>query len=111
MAKTRKTLVGAMIGLVAAACVGTFLPRITPRQAEWAQSRWPEMDEVRFDMARRLYISRCSGCHNLVLPRKKTVEQWDVILSTMAPRAKLTAGQTELIRRYLVTAKSAPPEP
>ncbi len=98
------------LGLFALAACMTWLPRVSPAQKEWAAQQWPDMGGTKLEEARALYVDRCSGCHNLVLPEKHTMEQWDILLSTMAPRAKINAEQQQQIRRYLLTAKSAPPQ-
>lgn len=93
------------IGL--SACVGTMLPHVSPAQAEWAGRKWPGMDAAQLEAARVLYVDRCSGCHNLVLPETRSLEKWDVVLSSMAPRAKLTPDEREKIWRYISVVKSS----
>ncbi len=87
------------------------LPRISPSQAQWAAARWPDMDMKKLEETRTLYATRCSGCHNLVVPEKHSMSEWDVLLSSMAPRAKISVEQKESIRRYLFTVKSVPAAP
>ena len=89
-------------------CVGGRLPQITPVQAQWAGQQWPGMELAQLGQGRRLYVNRCSGCHNLVLPAAKDLDQWKLILAKMAVKAKLNEGQRELIWRYLQTVKRAP---
>ena len=106
MSKSRLTLGVILLSLVA--CLGVTLRPITPDHVKWASTQWADMDQKTLEDARTLYVNRCSGCHNLYLPGKLTLEKWDVMLSSMAPRAKLTLDQRELIWRYIVTEKAVP---
>lgn len=49
-----------------------------------------------------LYTTRCSKCHSLKSPDSRTPEQWTKVLESMAPKAKLTVEQKELVYKYLV---------
>ena len=89
-------------------CLAGMLPQVTPGQAEWAGQHWPGADLAQLSEGRRLYVNRCSGCHNLVLPGARELDQWRQILPKMAVRAQLDEGQRELIWRYIQTVKEAP---
>lgn len=89
------------------ACGGAMLPQLTPAQVQWAGQQWAG-EEARIAAARRLYVNRCSGCHNLILPAAHDLDKWRKVLDEMALKARLDDFQREEIWRYLQTAKSAP---
>jgi hypothetical protein len=93
-----------IVFLLALGACAVSIPPVTPIQAEWAAQRWPGMDFEQLDFARTTYVNRCSGCHGLYLPTERTLSQWHTIMDKMAPKAKLTAQQRELVQRYLTTA-------
>jgi hypothetical protein len=103
----RKEVVFFIVMFALSACT-VMLPQVSPKQADWAARQWPGMDATKLENARILYVNRCSGCHNLVLPEAHSLDKWNVILSTMAPRAKLSNEEKEQVRQYIFTAKSVP---
>ena len=48
-----------------------------------------------------LYEKKCGGCHRLYAPAEISPAKWEVRLPEMAKRAKLTPGETEVIRKYI----------
>jgi len=63
-------------------------------------SSLPELQEGRI-----LYISKCGGCHSLVLPEKHDKEQWPALVDKMEKKAKITLVEKKLILNYLVKGK------
>lgn len=51
-----------------------------------------------------IYENACNKCHGLFEPEKHTDEEWINTLSRMAPRAKLTNDQHQMVYDYLRTA-------
>ncbi len=50
---------------------------------------------------RKLYINKCSSCHNLYLPEKYTTAGWDTLLPRMQERAKISNSEINIIKKYL----------
>lgn len=50
---------------------------------------------------RALYINKCSSCHALHLPEKYTKNEWIGWVNKMAPKAKITDEEKELIQAYV----------
>jgi cytochrome c5 len=50
---------------------------------------------------RALYVSKCSSCHTLYLPEKYNKTEWAKWVDRMAPKAKITDQEKELIQAYL----------
>lgn len=50
---------------------------------------------------RALYINKCSSCHALYLPEKYNKTEWTKWVNRMAPKAKITNEEKELIQAYV----------
>ncbi len=50
---------------------------------------------------RALYISNCNACHQLYNPDNFAATQWRSIINTMAPRTQMSAGEVQLVTKYL----------
>ena len=50
---------------------------------------------------RASYIDKCSSCHSLYLPEKFTKEEWAKKVDKMAPKAKITNQEKQLILAYV----------
>jgi len=49
-----------------------------------------------------VYTNRCGRCHGLKRTDNYTSQQWENILKTMAPRAKLNDVETRQVTDYLM---------
>ena len=56
---------------------------------------------VELKQGRMLYAEKCSSCHSLRLPEKYTKDQWEKNVNKMAPRAKITEEEKQLILAYV----------
>lgn len=50
---------------------------------------------------RSLYVSTCSNCHNLHLPKEFSAELWEVHINNMQVRAKISMEEKALILKYI----------
>lgn len=50
---------------------------------------------------RKLYINKCSNCHNLYLPTNYTYSEWQTIMNNMQNQAKIDDNQKLIITKYL----------
>lgn len=50
---------------------------------------------------RKLYLERCSGCHNLYLPGAYTTGDWELWVKRMEKPAKLSKSEGDLVLKYL----------
>ena len=103
----KKILIGFSL-LALTACAGMMLPHLTPAQTAWAAREWPGISEKEISNDRATYVTHCSGCHNVVQPSRHSMDEWQVMVSSMAARARITRDQRASILRYLAAAKSAP---
>ena len=53
-------------------------------------------------LGRKLYIMKCSGCHNLHLPEEYNSMEWVDNLDGMQNKAKITSEEKNLILKYLL---------
>lgn len=50
---------------------------------------------------RAMYIEKCSSCHALYLPEKYSKKVWEKNVNEMAPKAKITDEEKQLILSYV----------
>lgn len=93
----RTTLVIILL-LILAACTTTkmYVPASTNENKRSASTL------AELTQGRELYINSCKKCHGLNAPESRTPEQWTKVLESMAPKAKLTSEQKDLVYKYLV---------
>jgi hypothetical protein len=103
----RRLLPVALVGgaLAAAGCAAA-LRQATAEDAVRLSPRWPGTTVADLERGRSLYVRRCSGCHNLVLPRSFPAERWPGLLDDMAAKARLGRGEREDVVRFLVAVAS-----
>ena len=89
------------------ACARTVMPVASPDDAQRAAKAWPGTTHADLEQGRKLYISRCSGCHQPVHPADVAPDKWPGELREMSARAKLDDMQTAQVERYLVTMAEA----
>ncbi|MCR4418354.1 MAG: hypothetical protein WHV63_00105 [Ignavibacteria bacterium] len=58
-------------------------------------------EETQFIEGKKLYISKCGGCHKLYVRNEFTPAQWDTIVVSMRNKAKITADQENEILKFL----------
>jgi hypothetical protein len=97
----KESIMCLLVLVTAFGCSGS-IPEPTSRHVEHASQQWPGVNKESLMEGRKLYISSCSGCHSLISPSQFTVSQWDTILISMKPHAKLTIKEYEIIRMYVL---------
>jgi len=90
---------------VTAACAAS-LRHPSPQDAVLLAPRWPGTTLEDLERGRRLYVRRCSGCHNLFLPGTHPPEDWPRLVDDMAAKARLRAGERDDVVRFLVAVAS-----
>lgn len=99
----------ALVLLFFAGCATNAVPYPSASQVARARARWPDATRASLEHGRKLYVARCSGCHTLYAPTSRAAPRWAAIVEEMAPRAKLSPHEAELVTRYLVAVSD--PEP
>lgn len=101
---TSHRLFAAALLVAALSCGGGAVPRPTDAHVARARTRWPDTTRASLERGRELYVARCSGCHPLHPPSTQAPARWAALLDQMAPRARLTASERDLVLRYLTVA-------
>ncbi len=107
----RGALCALAVGL-AAGCVS--LPRPTDAHAQLLRARFPEATLESLTEGRRLYQSRCSGCHLLYAPSARSAADWGEAVAQMQERSRLSAAERGNLLQFLAAfARDAtlPPVP
>lgn len=91
--------------LTAGGCAAA-LRQATPDDAVRLAPRWPGTTLEDLQRGRGLYVRRCSGCHNVYLPRAFPPEKWPGLVDEMAVKARLGPGERDDVVRFLVAVAS-----
>jgi hypothetical protein len=95
-----------------AACAGSgSIPDPTAKHVEYAERGGYPATLPSLKNGRRLYVNRCSGCHNLYKPSAYPPGDWPRIVLDMQGNAELNEVQLVDITRYLVAMSLAAREP
>jgi hypothetical protein len=89
--------------LIAALCVFGCSAAVHPNEADvgWASEQWPGTTLKNLERGRTVFVTKCGGCHDLPDADAKTPIAWRSVCVEMAGGAELSAGETELLARYL----------
>lgn len=89
-------------------CAGSrSVPDPTAKHLEYAEKHGFPSTLVSLKHGRRLYVNRCSGCHNLHKPMEIPAAEWPTVVMDMASNAEIKEDQIRDITRYLVAVASA----
>ena len=107
MRPERRLAVAALVAavLIAGGCAAA-LRQATPEDATFLAPRWPGTTLEDLQRGRSLYVRRCSGCHNVYLPRAFPPEKWPGLVDEMAVKARLGPGERDDMVRFLVAVAS-----
>lgn len=53
---------------------------------------------------RELYVKKCSGCHQLYLPKQFNEKEWEMTLNIMQEEAEISDEEVQLILQYITSA-------
>ena len=74
---------------------------VTNAQKRWGASTTLTQLKDGYD----LYMDKCTHCHGLKGPLKKTEEQWTQIMHIMGRKAKLDSNQYNLVLHYIIVKR------
>ena len=92
--KNRKIAFLVLVIVMLVACKSALYIPVTENVAKNAN-----IDELA--KGRKLYVANCSSCHALYLPEKFTKAEWTKNVDEMAPKAKITDKEKQLILAYV----------
>lgn len=70
-----------------------------------AKKTWPNATAASLAQGKTIYTTKCNTCHGLKPIVGRSEESWKHEIKSMAPKAKLTAEETELLSQYLLSAR------
>lgn len=74
--------------------------------AACSKSYFVNMEEkTKFPQGRELFVSKCSGCHQLFNPNHYTAAEWDSLLFIMKNKAKIREEQKNQIYSWIIEIK------
>ena len=82
------------------ACHKKGIPTITTRQEKPPLPQTENMI-TDIDAGRITFIARCRRCHDQPDLLKYNAQRWDIILSVMIPRARLTKEEANNVAAYI----------
>jgi hypothetical protein len=106
--RPRRRIAGAILatGLCFTAACAAALRHATPEDARRLAPAWPGTTVESLERGRSLYVRRCSGCHNLILPRAFPPDRWPAQVDDMAQKVRLGPGERDDVVRFLVAVAS-----
>jgi hypothetical protein len=60
-----------------------------------------QKEDTQFPIGKKLYISKCAGCHRLYLRNEYQPDQWDTIMVSMTKKAKISPEEEKEILSFL----------
>ncbi|WP_374442185.1 cytochrome c [Epilithonimonas sp.] len=88
-----------VIGAIVYSCKTQSAPA-TPPTPETPSTRVATSSDA-VKQGQVLYAQRCARCHDLPAPSEFTASDWKPIMERMAPKAKLTAEETNWVLAYV----------
>jgi mono/diheme cytochrome c family protein len=107
MRRGARALLAAILLCLALACAAA-LRHATPQDVTLLAPRWPGTTIEDLQRGRQLYVRRCSGCHQLVLPENHAPADWPRLVDRMAAKARLAPEERDDVVRFLVAVASDP---
>lgn len=82
---------------------GTFAVSCTPKSVPAAESETSNAEKLA--QGKTIFENSCGKCHDLPDPTAHSSVDWVGIMNAMAPKAKLTEEQHQLVYDYVVSVK------
>lgn len=105
-AERRLTAAALVAAALTAGGCAAALRQATPEDAVRLAPQWPGTTLEDVQRGRSLYVRRCSGCHNVYLPRAFPPSRWPGLVDEMAVKARLGPGERDDVVRFLVAVAS-----
>jgi len=81
-----------------------YAPSITQQMAV-ASSRKQDVDVVKLEHGRNLFVHRCIECHTLPAIWHYTPKDWTEVVDSMAHRASLKPAERDAVIAYILTVR------
>ena len=107
-----------LAAIVGTLLVGFFVPIGCVSTAAMAPPVGPELlavakahqtDAAALQRGRRIYLTKCTACHNVEPIGDYSAEEWLALLPEMVEETRLNASEAADLQGYLLTARAAWP--
>lgn len=82
---------------------GVFAISCTPKSVPAAEGQTANAEKLA--EGKTIFENSCGKCHELPDPTSRNATEWVGIINAMAPKAKLTDEQHQLVYDYVVSVK------
>lgn len=100
----KKTIVFSFMAMIVLiACHKKAVPTFSTRSIDINETAKSTKNNKPVDLesGKNTFTARCNRCHDLPDPVKYNAQRWDIVLSIMIPRAKLTKEESDNVTAYL----------
>ena len=94
-------MIMASVTLTVIACSRKMTPAATQTQPAPGAVTTATDNNAMIEAGKALYDSRCGTCHGLKKVERFSVTEWEHIMRSMAPKAKLTEAETQQVTAYV----------
>lgn len=95
----------AMLGLIGLAAAGCVLQQELPPVPNVAMSETSGTSVTTLQRGRAVYVSDCTRCHEAMMPKDVSREDWHVILPGMAWNSGISAADEKALEAYVLAVK------
>jgi hypothetical protein len=87
--------------IITTACHKKAVPTFSTRSIDITETAKKNNRPPDLESGKNTFTARCNRCHDLPDPAKYNTQRWDVLLSIMVPRARLTREEADNVTAYL----------
>lgn len=74
---------------------------ISDNEFSAAQKKWSDVKMENLTAGHVVYTTKCNTCHGLKTISDYNEAQWEKLIASMAPKAKLNAQETDDLTKYI----------
>lgn len=97
----KKIITISILSLIAFACSHKTASTVTKTEVKTEKTESATVSNAQFTAGKTLYTAKCGRCHKLYNPNRGNMTQWTKWINRMAPKAKLTAEEKQLVTDYV----------
>src|SRR6266581_4550175 len=91
-----------LLPLILVACeTANYAPRVTPTMTRSTSRAKQNVDVVKLERGRNLFVRRCIECHTLPAMWKYSRDDWPKIVNDMSHRASLKPAERDAVIAYI----------
>jgi len=95
-----------LLPLILVACeTANYAPRVTPTMTRSTSRAKQNVDVVKLERGRNLFVRRCIECHTLPSMWKYSRDDWPKIVNDMSHRASLKPAERDAVIAYILAAR------